>query len=315
MEVLELLESRGIHWVYKGGDEYGIECPNAASHSGSKDSSPSFNINVEKLQGHCFACGFSMNEERLVKWLTGGELDDFSLQTMALRAKLKRLSTTETTSIQESNRAILIPPGEPWDEDGYRGISIDTYRKLGAIRCDRGWYVNRICFPVYLGGELVGVDARALGADMQPKYLRPKGCNCREEWLYPFDLVKASNPKYVVLVEGIYDSIAVFDKLGPVGLSIFGTENFSMSKLRLILKTGCEEVVMFFDKDEAGQAAQKKIGAMISDWLRVSEAFIDHLPIDPRASISKGKLVYKDCGDLSKSELEYAIEHRTSFRL
>lgn len=299
--------------MQKSADEVSIICPSEHSHQGGRDNRPSFNINTERLVAHCLSCGFSLKGEALVRWLIGGELDDYSLKSMSIKAKIKQIEHTVDQPISEA-RQILIPPGEPWAEEGYRGISLETYRKLGAIHCERGWYSNRICFPVYVNGKLEGVDARALSSEIQPKYLRPKGCSCKDLWLYPYDLVKESKPNYVVLVEGIYDSINILDKLGPIGLSVFGTENFSRTKLRLIMATGCTEVVMLFDKDLAGQKAQKQVGAMLSDWLEVSEACIDHIRVDPRATLAKGTVVYQDCGDLSKEELEYAIENRNKFK-
>ena len=56
-----LLEAKGIHYVNKGGDEVGIVCPNQGSHSGGRDSKPSFNINGSTFQAHCFSCSSGDN--------------------------------------------------------------------------------------------------------------------------------------------------------------------------------------------------------------------------------------------------------------
>ena len=312
MEVLEILDSRGIPYVPRGDNEYAIVCLNAENHQGGFDSKPSLNINVEKLQAFCFSCGFSMSETGLTRWLIGGELEDLSLQTMALRAKINRLKLEETKDLSEA-RQIFIPPGEPWQEDGYRGISLDTYQKLGAINCTRGFYSDRIVFPVYLRGELIGVDARALLEGMQPKYQRNKGSLVKSTWLYPYDLICENKPEYVILCEGIFDAINLVDK-GFDGLCFFGTNNFGLTKLRLLLATGCSEVILFLDKDEAGQEAQKRIGSMLSDWLQVTEAYTDHLKIKPIDSLAKGKLVYQDCGELTREEILEAVENRTKFK-
>lgn len=300
MEVLELLDAKGIPYVPKGENEYSIVCPNAASHQGGSDSSPSFSINVEKLVGNCLSCGFSMNEARLIRWLVGGELEDLSLQTMTLRAKIKRMLTAEDKSLSEA-RQIFIPPGEPWAEDGYRGISLETYRKLEAIHCTRGFYSDRLVFPVYLKGELLGVDARALKPDMQPKYLRGKGCTCKDNWLTPYDIVADMKPKYVILAEGAFHAYNGIDKGFPT-LCYFGSNSWSLTKMRMILNLGIEEVYICRDNDVAGIKAEQEIGSMLEDWL-------------PTYSLDTSKFgETRDLGDLSKEEIEYAISNRTRFK-
>jgi len=240
-----------------------------------------------------------MGEEKLIRWLLGGELDDFSLETMAMRARIKRLSLEEAEDISEA-RKILIPPGEPWDVDGFRGISIDTYRKLGAIKCDRGFYANRIVFPIYLKGELIGVDARALG-DQKPKYIRNKGSSCSENWLFPFDVVAEMNPSYVILAEGAFDAINSYDKGFPA-LSIFGCHNWSMSKLRMVLNLGVKEVILGTDNDLAGKKAEQEIGAMLQEWI-------------PTYSLDTSKFGEgRDLGDLTRDEIQYAVDHKVRFK-
>lgn len=303
MEVLELLDAKGYAYVSKGEDEYAIVCPNAGNHEGGDDDKPSFSINVDKLMGHCFACGLSMNEAKLIRWLIGGELEDLSLQAMALRAKIKRIASVEDTSLSEA-RKIMMPPGEPWEEDGFRGISLETYRSLGAMKCNRGFYENRLVFPIHLEGELIGVDARALGEGQQPKYLRNKGSSCKTDWLHPFDRVKEmlanrlpGQPNSVIIAEGMFHAVNAIDKGFPA-LCFFGSNNFSSTKLRMILSLNVEEVIFFRDNDKAGFKAEQEICSVLSYWLPVSSAFTGH--------IEEGK----DLGDLTKKQIEFAIANR-----
>ena len=296
MEIIELIEAKGIHYVIKPDGEIAIVCPHAANHQGGVDARPSFNINADRLVSHCFACGFSLKGDDLLQWLTGGALEELDFRTMAIRAKIKQIEHTSDVPLSEA-RQVLIPPGDPWDEDGFRGISIDTYRKLGAIRCNRGWYDNRIVFPIYLGGELIGVDARALKDDMKPKYLRNKGSSCGVDWLYPYDIVKEMKPNYVILGEGIFHSVNGVGHGFPT-LCFFGANNWSRTKLRMVLALNVDYVVMFADNDKAGIKAEQEICSMISNWLPVYSTNTSRVP--------EGK----DLGDLSKDEISWAIENK-----
>jgi hypothetical protein len=296
LSVVDLLDVRGLDFTPIGTDEVAVVCPNAVNHQGGTDSRPSFNINTVKHVGHCFACGYSLRQEWLIRWLSGGDVDETELVAMGLRARLKALAA-DAGPVGGEKVQVFSPPGEPWDEDGYRGISIETYRKLGAMRVSRGRYENRIAFPIYLNGELIGIDARALG-DQQPKYLRNKGSSCKENWLYPADLVRERRPNQVLLGEGIFDAINAIDK-GYAGLSYFGVANWSMTKLRMLLSTGCDEVIYVRDNDLAGKKAEQQICATLVGWVKVSSAKVDDLPPGT------------DLGNMSAAQIAGAIRERT----
>lgn len=298
MEIVELIEAKGIHYIQNSADELSIVCPNEHNHGGGRDSRPSFRINTERLVSNCFSCGFKLSGDNLLNWLTGGALEELDFRTMGIRAKIKQINYSSDQPIGEA-RQVFIPPGEPWGVDGYRGISINTYKKLGAIKCERGFYENRLVFPIYLGGELQGVDARALDNEMQPKYLRNKGSSCQTDWLYPYDVVKEMKPNYVILGEGIFHSVNAVDKGFPA-LCFFGAHNWSRTKLRMLLALGVEYVIYFADKDKAGIHAEQAISAEISHWLPVYSANI--------SQVGEGR----DLGDLSKEEIQWAIDNRST---
>lgn len=296
MEILELLDAKGVHYVHKNKEEVAIVCPNEASHGGGRDSRPSFNINIERHVAGCFACGFSLRGDSLLHWLTGGNLDKLDMRTMSIRAKIKQLSHEEEAKLSEA-RKVFIPPGTSWEED-FRGISKETYRRLEAVHCDNGFYENRLVFPVRLSGELIGVDARALLPDMQPKYLRNKGSSCATDWLYPYDIVRDMRPTYVIIAEGIFHAVNAVDKGFPA-LCFFGSNNFSRSKLRMLLALNVEYIIYFRDNDKPGMKAEQEICTMIQDWLPVYSADTSRIP--------EGK----DLGDLSAEDIRFAVENKT----
>jgi DNA primase len=296
MDILAILDSKGIHYEHKGGAEFAIICPAQGNHSDGVDALPSFNINIEKMKGHCFACGFSMNPERLQMWLLGDSLDETQIQILNLRGKLRRMDEHDLALDfeHEDDRLTLMPPGKPWDRE-YRGVSVETYRTLGAIECQRGRYENRICFPITQHGRLLGVDARALG-DEKPKYLRPKGCDAKK-WLYPFDLGKSQKIRKVILCEGIYHAIGYYNQMGVAEAQCyFGTNNYSQHNTLLLLELGLEYVVFWPDNDKAGIDAMEKICPQVSEWLDCRYIPPEVLPEDGR-----------DLADFNKEEIEFFL--------
>lgn len=296
MDVLALLAQRDIKYQHKGGGEYAIICPAQHLHAGGRDDNPSFLINIEKLLGHCFACGHRMNEAGLYRWLVGGELDDLHLRSLEINGALKRITDQEERPCEDSQE-LFFPTGEPWAIDGYRGISLAAYRELGAVKVTRGRYQNRICFPIYVNGILKGVDARTLGDD-QPKYLRNKDSSCKTDWLFPFDKVKEQKPRLVILGEGLFHAINAFDK-GIPGLCFFGANNWSDNKTIMLLSIGAREVCYFPDPDRAGYQAGEKICSALYPWFKVTVADVSPYIADNR-----------DLGDLTRKEMIWSINRR-----
>ena len=301
MDILDLLESRGIDYEAKGGMEISITCPHQHLHSGGIDGRPSFQINLEKQVGHCWSCGFKLNQAGMHRWLLGEELDEMQELGLGLRGILSRMSKTESVPVVEEEHEIFFPTGSPWDED-YRGIPAAFYQEIGAVKVTRGRYQNRLAVPIYVDGKLVGVDARALG-DEQPKYLRNKGSTCRHNWLFPIDLVKKQKPKMVLLGEGLFHAIKP-NSMGFPALAFFGVNNFSQNKIMMLLSTGAEEVCYVADADKAGCQAAQKICAALTPWFKVTLA-------DLSVYYESGD----DLGDLDRERLELALKGRGSIKL
>jgi DNA primase len=74
----------------------------------------------------------------------------------------------------------------------------------------------------------------------------------------PVDPIQGS----VILVEGIYDMVNLHDKGLDNAVCCFGTKNINEDKLRMLSIQGVEEVIIFFDGDDAGQNAAKEVKEM-----------------------------------------------------
>ena len=66
----------------------------------------------------------------------------------------------------------------------------------------------------------------------------------------------------VILVEGIYDVINLYDKGIENALCCFGTNNINEDKLGMLKIQGVSRVATFFDGDEAGQKAATNVKVM-----------------------------------------------------
>ena len=75
--------------------------------------------------------------------------------------------------------------------------------------------------------------------------------------LYP-SAVKAIKGR-VILVEGIFDMINLFDKGLPNAICCFGTKNIDEEKMSILKMQNIEGVDIVFDGDQAGQDAAENI--------------------------------------------------------
>ena len=129
--------------------------------------------------------------------------------------------------------------------------------------------------------------------DRKPKYLRPKGCNCKE-WLYPFDLAKQQKVRQVILCEGIYHAIGYLNRTGRAeALCFFGAQNWSEHKTLLLLELAPEKIIFWPDNDKAGIGAMLSICPQLTQWFDVYAVPPDVLPDDGR-----------DLGDFTREEIE-----------
>ena len=301
MDVIALLEARGIDYVDAGVDEIAIICPNQHNHQGGVDANPSFRINVNKLVANCFACNLKMAETGLTKWLMGDDLDDMQLQALKIHSTLRRMKDADEGDFvfDTDDEFTLVPPSTPFREE-YRGISASTYELLDARKCSVGRYADRIFFKIWQHNRLLGIDARALKEGMVPKYLRNKGCNAKA-WLWPQDYWRPKKPKFVCLAEGAFHAVRGVCNDIPI-LCFYGSNNFSFSNILDLISMNLDYVVYFGDNDVAGIKARNDICPQLVEWMPVYYVPEDLLP--------EGK----DAGDLTKEEMEYCLENKVRFR-
>ena len=239
MRVDELLQEQRIEFKVSGRD-YVIKCLNP-DH---EDSNPS--MRVDNVTGifNCFSCGFK-----------GNVFKHFGAAANFLEIKRQKLKD----SIDEKRSASIgfeFPKGFAPYVGNWRGIKPETYKHFEAFMHHDSQFNGRIVFPVRdITGKVVAFNGRHMTMTEIPKYL-----------IYP---PQAKLPLYpstvnpikgrVILVEGIFDMINLYDKGLSNAICCFGTKNIDADKLAILKMQNIEGVDIMFDGDDAGQTAAEEI--------------------------------------------------------
>lgn len=237
MNVQELLESKNISFIPKGND-FVVRCLNDEH----EDKHPS--MRIDKITGvfNCFSCQFKGNI-----FLLFGERPNYIQTKRELLKKKIRLKQAEGIGLKIPSSAV------PY-LGNYRGIKSSTYKRFGAFESPDKEFIGRIVFPILnYSGNIVAFNGRHTTGGT-PKYLiTPHGVK-----LPLFPVVKAEKGS-IILVEGIYDVINLYDKGLCNAVCCFGTNNINEDKLAILKMQGVENIDIFFDGDTAGQKAAEKV--------------------------------------------------------
>jgi DNA primase len=239
MTVEELLAKQKIYYKHSGRDLL-VSCFNP-EHD---DSNPS--MRVDKATGvfHCFSCGFKGN--LFAKYNVNVSRLHKVRENLRIKLEDKKI---ETVGLQ-------IPQKAEFFLDDYRGIAGSTYAEFKAFSYDGDGLSNRIIFPIYdITGKISCFIGRTVNDFEKPKYkIYPAKAQLP---FYPM----TAKPHYgsIILVEGIFDMLNLWDKGIKNVMCVFGTQSCSEDKLRLLQMLGITTIHVFFDGDEAGQTSAKKV--------------------------------------------------------
>lgn len=248
--VADLLTKNNIYFTISGKD-YVTKCFNP-DHS---DNNPSFRI--DKLTGiaHCFSCGWKMNIFKHYGVLT---TNNVSIKIAKLKDKLREIS-------ENTNGVEMLDGAKPYAET-YRGISPATYKYFGAFTTDSIKDMeDRVIFPLTdIRGKIVAFVGRHMLSNSAKRYNNfPAGASLP---LFPAKL----NIQYksMILVEGIFDLLNLYDKGLKNVVCTFGTAklyNDTKEKLHPYKVMGIEKIYILFDGDIAGREAAKKLKPLIEE--------------------------------------------------
>jgi len=238
----ELLREKKIEYRLSGKDAL-ISCLNP-EHD---DTNPS--MRVDKITGifHCFSCGYKGN---LFTYF-GAPASPLEVRMHRIKEKVQKVKS-ETVGIQLPKDRV------PWKGGGIRNISEETLDIWDAFTWNVPNFENRIIFPIRdIRGKTVALIGRSLDDFSQNKYyIYPNGVEM------PFCPAKVKPiQNRVILVEGIFDALNLWDKGLKNTVCTFGTQQVNWVKLSLLKLQGVQGLDIMFDGDEAGiKAAEQAKG-------------------------------------------------------
>jgi DNA primase len=274
--VENLLKDKNVTYRIQGADFVTL-CLNPEH----EDTNPS--MRIDKIDGkfHCLSCGFKGNIFKYFGILT----NHTSIRVAKLKEKLREL--------KELTKELDYPEGyRPLNKE-FRGISIETLKHFEAFTCT-GELEDRVVFPMreITGKIAVFVGRHALSAG-NPRYMiKPAGASLP---LFPSII---PNVKSLVLVEGMFDMINLYDKGLTNVVSINGTNALNSSAAQKLFPykvSGVEKIFLLMDGDDAGREAATRLQPI----LEALEFTVEII------TVADGT----DPGDMSKEDVDMIREY------
>lgn len=236
-EVEKLLVDKKIYYRMQGAD-FVTKCFNP-DH---EDSNPSFRIDKNKGIGHCFACGYKIN---IFKHF--GIISNFTnIRIANLKDKLK--------SCRVGKDGIPMMECPSMFKQRFRGISAQTFIDFEAFTTDAEKDMeDRLIFPIKdVAGKIRMFIGRHTLSDANPKYvIRPASAK-----LLMFPSILKEKSKYLVLVEGTFDMLNLYDKGLKAVSATMGTNGLkSETALKMLpfRASGVTHIFIAYDGDKAGR--------------------------------------------------------------
>lgn len=146
-------------------------------------------------------------------------------------------------------------------KSGIFAVSPKTHKPYDLFR-------GRLMFPIFDSfGKIIAFGGRALG-DEKPKYINSPDSLVynKQNHLYAMNFARKEQSKQLIVVEGYMDAIAMHAAGFKNTVAALGT-SFTDSQLKLCARYA-EEVVFFFDADNAGQKAALRAISMMMEYLK-----------------------------------------------
>jgi DNA primase len=261
------------------GGRYRGRCP---LHQG--EGREAFHVDVKRKIFHCFSCG------------AGGDLLDF--------VALWEHGTVREAAVRLSDGLGGAAPGEEWERSeprvtkrkvvfnpplnftlrgvdsahaylSARGIATRTATAFGVGfypgpelmkgELMKGWVV----IPIHdEGGRLVGYAGRSLEGS-EPRYKFPGGFG-KSQVLFNFHRAAATNCETVVVVEGFFDCLKVYQAGYENVVALMGTDLYEQPA-RLLGERFAAGVALLLDGDAAGRAGRGRAVARLRGACAVRE--------------------------------------------
>ena len=255
--IMEIEKMSFIEAVKYLGKEYGVDIPESSSDS--SDSRKELKERVYALLTEAARFYYlSLNSDE------GQFARKYAAKRNLSNATLKNFGIGYSPDKWDALYKHLSAKGYSDEEMQSSGLFIQS-KKTGKLL---DLFRNRLMIPIFDAfGKIVAFGGRSMGDEM-PKYINSPDSAVykKQEHLYAFNFAKKSREKQLIIVEGYMDAIAMHQAGIKNAVAALGTA-FTDSQLRLASKYS-DEVVFFFDADNAGQAAAIRAVKMMLDHLR-----------------------------------------------
>jgi len=249
-DLKDILKDKGIEYKNTNNPaEIVIQCT-SGEH---EDANPSLSFNLEKQVFHCFSCGFQGGIGKFLQsiGITQKIHIDSKQEYKILKLKRKLQSIKNTDNIRMPNALNMIN----WV---FNGIDANVLRDFMAFTTTEYGLEEYITIPVFQFGRLKFLDARRRHSDeSKSKYTRKPENIKIADVLFPVDKIDKVN--HVILTEGMYDMLNLWQHGVRNVLCIFGANNFGKEKIELLNKLGITKVTVLMDGDAAGRRAAERI--------------------------------------------------------
>ena len=281
---MEVLDRRGVEYKKTNNPtEILISCT-SGEHD---DKSPSLSYSLEKNVFHCWSCGFSGGITKFLESI--GEVTRIPVESkqpfkiQKLKNKIKAVIEVDEVKLPKTRQMFI---GE------FKNIKASVLKEFQAFTTEELQLHNYLCVPVYQFGKLKFIEGRYMGGvASQPKYYRRPQKGRVGNILYPLDKVRNTN--YIILVEGLFDMLNMWQLGYKNTLCIFGAQNFGRGKLDLVHKIGVNRVDIMMDPDAPGQMAANKIQSLLDSkniYSRIIKLPVGHDPGDITKDIAEAVL-------------------------
>ena len=256
-ELLEILDTHRVTYKKTNNPtEVLIKCT-SGNHD---DSNPSLSYNLEDNIFHCWSCGFSGGKNKFLNSIgitTKIQLDTKQpYKIQKVKRKIQKLIEKDTINMPEPRRAAI---------GAYKNISAKVLKEFDAFFTEQYGLKDYLCVPIYQFNKLRFIEGRYrfTGTD-KPKYMRrPAGATVLN-LLFPIDKLHPSVE--IIIVEGLFDMMNLWQHGYHNVVCTFGTQNFGEKKIELLDKLGITSVKVMMDGDSAGLVASQKITRLLDKY-------------------------------------------------
>jgi len=290
-EVKLLFQNYGIHTHTDSGNEVTIYCPFHQNRN-----TPSFYINKKTGLWQCFnpSCGKKGNFRQLYRQITGKAYGKAtSLDPVALKKELEKALSPVITDEEITIDTLMVDYSSDDAKEKFssfleRGLEMKTLQYFDVCYSETK---KRVVIPVRSHDfKIMGLIGRATSTDQEPRYLYNTGF---KRAIVLFNLQNAKRHDSVIVVEGSVDAMKVHQAGFPNVVATLGAQ-VSAQQAKL-LKRYFDKIIIFSDKDDAGDAMKR---AIISSCCG-KEIYSAEVPEDA-----------KDPGELTVKEIQTSITNK-----